>query len=1455
MNSFVYGISENIFEIDEQNRIKTHTDPRGTILTNVYDNDGRVIEQYEYNPEKDASPEDKRLIYTFAYSGSDSSVPESDHCTLLISYADTTTSEYICFNSDELRIFTQDSDGNTEYKERNEDGMVENIIDEMGNITSFVYDGLRRMTLQVFPDTQEWHSEIEYTYENNFNRVTEKKETVTSLVDSTVVERITTYQIDSSNGNVISITDPLLKTEYYSYDQYGNVLTHTDKNGNVTTYTYDPNGNYRLTESKVATLPDGNTQTIVKSYEYDVYGNRTKYTDPKDQVHVYDYDNQGNLWSVIDPYGNTKTYEYDIENHRTAMIDELGHRTNYVFDTDINASLTKEERVGVSGNITTQREYDDIGVLTKEIDANGNQTSYVYDDAGRVYQRIEPNNTTTYLYDARGNLAQETNLAGQKTTYHYDERNQLVETRRYLGTSVYVSEKNIYDGFGRIVETIDANNASSYREYDLNDRLKKEIDALGNTTEYFYDDLGNKIGELFPRAYVDINLRNISGHTNTYEYDEVGRMIKMINADDKITIYTYDENGRLKKVIDRQDSDGTNNTHTREYTYDKLGRKLTETDSYGETIIYTYDEVGNMLTRTDQMDRTTEYIYDDFDRLVEERDPAGYSTKHTYDDNGNKTSIEYPDGKIISYTYDESNRLTIVTDHLGNTREYTYDALGNKTSETDKLNNTSTFTYDKLNRLISETNAQQTTTNYTYDDSGNRTSEDVAGKITTFEYDDLNRIKKIIHPGYNNEQFNYDEEGNALAKIDGNGEINSYNYDKLNRIYQEDIALGHSIYFTYDNWDNIILTEDNIHGTASYIYDQENRPIEQQKYFYVLSPTYITSRTYHPDGQVDILTDSAGHVLYHNYDNRGLLDTITKDGITLADYDYNSMSLPSTLTYGNGTVTTYSYDDLHRVDILEIKNSSGEVLFKHDYDYDAESNRTQLVENDVRTINYDYDDLEQIINVNYGDIDGIGDIVFTYDKWGNRLTLDTPYGHTDYTYATDSNELVSKVENDRLYTYYTYDQNGSLTKEIHKRLGVDIRQVDYIWDKKNRLSQIVYKELNRPDYLPDVSDNRLRFLYDENDDRYHKLVNNGKGPATYYINDGLRVASELDGNGNATKNLVYGLEQVAEIDSSGKITYVHSDVLGSTVLLTDEDENVVAEYEYDVFGSIVGYGGSEKTDYLFTNQEFDPESELYYYNARYYNPSVGRFISRDVFMGRDGDTISRNRYVYVKNNPLRYVDPTGNEEEDVVLEEDLFGYPSTPKIVDESDIAQFSLGQIKKILLESSVDVIEDMSPNIRAKLAVTYFELKNYDFAAELLRYSYKKKGSVYEFGPNAWFGVKSKTLKKIKKSSEYQKNVVNPVKNGKLNNNGSFSFKSDKDLFYALHAVSFSSKSNLKKGWIWDSWEIDTTINDTYDFAFTSDPDGVLDKLVNMFYKDMINGDLKKFKVIIHVEDKISK
>jgi len=187
--------------------------------------------------------------------------------------------------------------------------------------------------------------------------------------------------------------------------------------------------------------------------------------------------------------------------------------------------------------------------------------------------------------------------------------------------------------------------------------------------------------------------------------------------------------------------------------------------------------------------------------------------------------------------------------------------------------------------------------------------------------------------------------------------------------------------------------------------------------------------------------------------------------------------------------------------------------------------------------------------------------------------------------------------------------------------------------------------------MPALQDNTLAYVYDDYGNRTKKTVNNAD--INYYINNGITVLNELDNAGNVTKTIVKGVGQIGEIDKDGNIFYTHQDALGSTILVTNQFGAVVQQYEYDPFGQIIGQAGlndTSDTNYTYTNQEWDTESELYYYNARYYNPALGRFISRDTVLGQDGDILSRNLYIYVKNNPLKYVDPSGETTEAILRE-------------------------------------------------------------------------------------------------------------------------------------------------------------------------------------------------------------
>lgn len=1273
------------YTYDGVGHLITYTNPNGAILTNEYDGANRVVKQFETNPRIDA-PGTSRLVYSFNYSQNpDPNVPGSAHCTTLTTYRDK-NNFYIsktCFNVGDLKIFEADGLGGFEKWTYDNNGQILTYQNKVGDITTYEYDASRRLTKVIAPDTNTWHSETTYTYENNNNRVLTQTDTMWPLATpAQKTTRVFSYTVDQNNGDILTATDPLGKTITSTYDGYGNVSGQYTKSGHYTLYQYDFNHNYNDAQNTEVKQADGSVLAINIATGHDIYGNLTNIEDGRGYSTGYYYDSHGNLRKEKNAKTDTKLYTYDGLDNRITATDERGVLTKYIYDNDLNSSLIKVERIGQNHTIVNARSYDYAGNLLTETDGNGNVTRIVYDDANRVYQKITPTNTTTYEYYLDGHVASEVNSLGEKTTYTYDSRGHQTEKRVYKDANTYVSIKSSYDGFGRLIKTTDGNNNETSYTYDKNDHVLTVTDALNGVTTYRYDDDGNKVGERSPRAENDAQLRNQYGDSVTYFYDGLGHLIKQVNAVGKITSNFYDANGNLLKTVDRQSLMGQDATHVTQYAYDKINLLTKQTFADNSHIDYTYDKVGNRLTKTDQENRTWVYGYDDFNRVATETDPANKVTKFDYDDNNNKTKVTYRDNTTVSFEYYPNNLVKKITDEQGNIEKFTYDAAGNKKTYVNKLNRTTGYSYDLLNRLETQTDAAGTVTTYTYDDNNNRLSVKVGAVKTSYTYDALNRLKNTTYPTGKVAKTTYDENGNVATTVDAKNQTITYTYDALNRMLTKELPGNVVMGYSYDNWNNVLTTDGPTEKIVA-TYDSLNRQKTAEHTIVDLNKKYNVNTDYALDGQVLKLTDGAGKAIDYGYNNRGELGTVTYGTTTLAAYTYTNVGKPYTITYGNGVVATWGYDNLNRPTAVTLTDKQSARIFSQQYSYDPAGNRLAFSDNGESTTTYKYDLLDQLVGVDYSTVNGLGtdDLVFGYDDNGNRTSANTPYGNMSYGYTALTNELKTINYNGaRLAVATQFDNNGSLTKETYLRLGKADKTVTYGWDAQNRLASITYTKQNRPGFLPNAPDNTMAFAYDDAGNRIQKTVN---GESAYYINNGLSVLNELDSNGVVTKTIVMGLGQVAQIDAGDTIIYTHQDVLGSTMLRTDSTGTIVSKYQYDPFGQLIGKEAANDTNYLFTGQEYDPESDLYYYNARYYNPSLGRFISRDPMLGSQNDTLGYNEYAYARNNPLKYVDPSGMVTEQYLAqlqyEQQLWAYQtsnSSPQyLYKQAEQAQIELGQ------------------------------------------------------------------------------------------------------------------------------------------------------------------------------------
>jgi len=243
-------------------------------------------------------------------------------------------------------------------------------------------------------------------------------------------------------------------------------------------------------------------------------------------------------------------------------------------------------------------------------------------------------------------------------------------------------------------------------------------------------------------------------------------------------------------------------------------------------------------------------------------------------------------------------------------------------------------------------------------------------------------------------------------------------------------------------------------------------------------------------------------------------------------------------------------------------------------------------------------------------------------------------GNVTYQYNNPAHKhAVSQIGS----LFYCYDANRNMTRR-NATSSACTNGDTLVYDQENRLTSIT------------VGGTTTTYTYDGDGNRVKKVAGS---TATYYVGNYFEVT-----NGVSTKYYYFGKQRVAMRTNTG-VLYLHSDHLGSTSITTNSAGACTSAQWYYAYGNVrtpaptTPCSGALPTDYTFTGQRRDASAGLMYYGARYYDPTLGRFVSADTLVPSAGNPQSLNRYAYVLNNPVKYADPTGHWSEEEL--EDKFG--------------------------------------------------------------------------------------------------------------------------------------------------------------------------------------------------------
>lgn len=715
---------------------------------------------------------------------------------------------------------------------------------------NYFYDDLGRL-VQIKDNN---NKSTYYTYDSQ-NRIVSQNNDSGAVVNYYYTPHGTNYRVDT-------LVDTVNGTDYYSksissYDLYGNIVQlkqnintpGESEEFSITNYTYDKNNRITMTEDVIdssnsrysqycyddsgnliksftgLTSPltilnednytaSGDNNFSVVSYEYDDFGNQTKYTDSlgRSELYEYSFSNQLNKKTLRDgtvvnysydamgrctqeTVGNKFiNYNYDSRGQLTSVQDELGTTT---FDYDLLNRLILESRNDVDNDrdYTAQYAYSGNGItdyklLTKDNDSDELQTS--------VHETYEYNNLKQISRFTHSDVASPQEIIS--VLYTYGNSGELIN-KQISGASVTQNIDYTYNKAGYTTRISNSNTLSTGVIADYPDEVLF-------TENYTYSLNGNLIEKSnVEKITKDSNILSQENNLDRYSYDTLNRLIQeqhnrlenSVYVNEQSISYNYDENdNRLSKTTQAGQSTTTSN-----YQYDLANKLITETNTNGDNFTYFYDDNGNLLSKSSTNDlgiseQIETYTYDSFNRLSTVQ-KGNETFSYTYDGRNRRIQKTTPEkqlkefwnnGKIIF-----ENEVSEKNDSLTNTcHSYVFDNdLLAVASEGSLTNIAITDAHGDTIKLLST--QTPTDSKYQYDAFGIQQSNNTPEIYNPYQYngkyfDEETGFYYLNARYYNADTGSFMQEDTYRGNIQNISTLNLYNYCGSNPIAYED-STGH----------------------------------------------------------------------------------------------------------------------------------------------------------------------------------------------------------------------------------------------------------------------------------------------------------------------------------------------------------------------------------------------------------------------------------------------------------------------------------------------------------------------------------------------------------------------------------------------------------------------------------------------------------------------------------------